>query len=73
MLALETGWTPDMMADLPVRFRQQCRWLMYARAICGPEGLPVVSIPAGAPIETRLAMQESRVQVAKLRSVLFPD
>ena len=73
MLALETGWTPDVLADLPARFRQQCRWLLYARAVCGPEGLPVVTIPANAPIEVRLAAQESRAQLMKIRTLLFPD
>lgn len=73
MLALQTGWTPDVLAELPTRFLRRCRWLMYARAIAGPEGLPVVDIPSRAPIEVRLAAQESRAQLMKIRTLLFPD
>lgn len=73
MLAIETGWTPDVIAELPTRFHQRCRWLLYARAICGPEGLPTVEIPRQGSADARLAAMKAKAAIAPIRSLLFPD
>lgn len=73
MLALETGWTPDVLAELPDAFLAGCRWALYARSVAGPEGLPDVEIPPSAPWAQKVEMQRARVEILKLRTLLFPE
>lgn len=73
MLALETGWTPDVLAEMPTRFLGACRWVIYARAIAGSDGLPSGEIPQGAsPAVLRAALREKQ-QVEVLREALYPE
>lgn len=71
MLALRTGWTPDVIAELPVAFRDGCRWALYAQALAGPEGLPSVEVPPGTRATPEL--QARRIEVKKLRDALYPE
>lgn len=73
MLALATGWTPDVLAELPMSFRASCHWALYAAAIAGPEGLPSTDIPKGASQETRLAILQQSAHIGRLRTVLYPE
>lgn len=73
MLALATGWTPDIITDLAVRFRAACHWALYVGAIAGPEGLPQVTVPRGVPPEQRLAAAKAIAELARLRSDLYPE
>lgn len=73
MLALATGWTPEVIGQVSDRFRRACHWAIYARTIAGPKGLPSIEIPANAPMEQRLAIQSVRADVLRLRSHLFPE
>jgi hypothetical protein len=73
MLALRTGWTPDVLAELPDAFRAGCHWALYAEAVCGPDGLPSVDIPASAPYAQKVELQKARVEIVKLRDSLYPE
>lgn len=73
MLALETGWTPDVLAALPLAFKRKCHWALYARAIAGPEGLPSTEIPSGASSEVRLAAFRQNAALLPLRKLLYPE
>lgn len=73
MLALETGWTPDVIAELPRRFRLAAHWALFARAIVGPEGLPVLHAPAfGASGEAFAQHAAASAAVSGARLVLYP-
>ena len=73
MLALETGWTPPMLRELPAAFRAACHWALFVRSIVGDEGLPTVRIPKGAPIEARTEAMRLSVEIKKVREALFPE
>lgn len=73
MLALETGWTPDVLAEIPTPFREACHWTLYARALAGPEGLPSTEVPRGASPDARLAAARLSVSLANLREELYPE
>ena len=73
ILALDTGWTPDVLAALPLAFKRKCHWALYARAIAGDEGFPSTEVPAGADVRTRAAFAKLAVSVAEHRSLLFPE
>lgn len=73
ILALETGWTPAEITSLPSRFRAACHWVLYARVLIGPEGLPSTDIPTHLPYAQRLEMQKQIVPALKLRAFLFPE
>lgn len=73
MLALATGWTPDVLAAMPARFRASCHWALYARTLSGPEGLPSSDIPSSLPWSQKIELQKRNVQVAKLRDILYPE
>lgn len=73
MIAMETGWTPDVLAELPDRFLGACRWVVYARAMAGDEGLPSGEIPQGAPPEALRAALRVKQQVETLRAALYPE
>lgn len=73
MLALSTGWTPDVLADMPAVFRAACHWVLYVRAIVGPEGLPSTEVPRSASLEVRQAAARQSVHVANLRTLLYPE
>jgi hypothetical protein len=70
-LALVTGWTPDVIADLPGSFRAGCHWSLYVTAIAGSDGLP--AIEAGPGQRMTPEMQAQRVAVLKLRADLYPE
>lgn len=72
MTALRTGWTPDVLAEMPVAFRAACHWALYAETIAGPEGLPSTERPAGLPSEHAAAWLRTRAEVLRLRDVLYP-
>ena len=71
MLALETGWTPDVIAELPASFRDAAHWALYARAICGPEGLPSTDLPAGTRRTPEMA--KAAIALKAVRDGLFPE
>lgn len=71
MLALRTGWTPDVIADLPASFRAGCHWALYAGTIAGAEGLPSTEAAPGTKATPEL--QRARVEVARMRAVLYPE
>lgn len=73
MLALRTGWTPDVLADLPMRFRSAAHWAMYARTLAGPEGLPPTEIPQGAPNAVKAQAMQRNAAMMPLRKILFPE
>ena len=62
-----------MLAELPIAFRAACHWVIYARAIVGPSGLPSTDVPHGLPLAQRAAMMRASVAGVELRKVLFPD
>ena len=72
ILALDTGWKPREIGDLPAPFRAACHWAIFARAICGPEGLQEVAIPHGASTDVRLEAQQQRAAQGRLRTLLYP-
>ena len=71
MLALRTGWTPDVMAELAPRFHAAVHWAMYAEAICGAEGLPPTEITGGSMAERQAALRRNAA-LLPLRALLFP-
>ena len=71
MLAMATGWTPDVLADLPARFRASCHWSLYAQTIAGPDGLPGTDLAPGQKATPEF--QAQRVAVMKLRNLLYPE
>jgi hypothetical protein len=73
MLALDTGWTPDMLAEMPASFREACHWTLYGRALVGPEGLPSGDVPVSAPPDVKLAALRVRKETAAIRAVLYPE
>jgi hypothetical protein len=73
MLALRTGWTPDVLAELPARFRAACHWALWVEARVGPEGFSSTEAPRGAPLEVRAAAARLSIEVARARTELFPD
>lgn len=73
MVALRTGWTPDVLAELPLAFRRACHWAIYAESIVGNEGLQQVQIPHGAPPLVRAKAQAQVGALLQLRSIIFPD
>ena len=73
MTALTTGWTPDVLAELPDRFRRACHWALYTQAVVGPDGLPTITVPRGAPLEQRVAAMRAMSEIAQLRQGLFPE
>lgn len=73
MLALRTGWTPDVLADLPLRFRSAAHWAMYARVLSGPNGLPSTDIPQDTDNATKAAAMRRNAALMPLRKALFPE
>ena len=73
MLALETGWTPDVLADLPLPFKRKCHWVLFARTVSGPDGLPSTDIPSGLPYAAKLEMQKQIIPALKMRALLYPE
>ncbi|HUT76768.1 MAG TPA: hypothetical protein VM285_03725 [Polyangia bacterium] len=73
MLAIETGWTPAVIAALPATFRSACHWALYARTLVGPDGLPSTRVPASAAPAVKMEAARLSVQVAKLREFLYPE
>lgn len=73
ILALETGWTPDVIGTIPVAFRAACHWALFVRSIVGADGLPNPTIPAGAPATERLNVMRLQVAMSQLRDSLFPE
>lgn len=71
MLALDTGWTPDTLAELPHDFRRAAHWALYARTLAGAEGLPSTDVPPGTR-RTPADMQRA-VAVKELRGLLYPE
>lgn len=70
---MRTGWTPDVLADLPFGFRAACHWALYVHAIVGDQGIPDVSVPAFASREAKLQAQAARVELLRIRSAVYPD
>jgi hypothetical protein len=71
MLALETGWTPDVIATLSARFRAACHWWLYVRTLL-PEGFPEMPSLNGMSPMQKADVAKQRIQLAKLRTVVFP-
>ncbi len=73
MTALTTGWTPDVLAELPDRFRRACHWVLHAQAIVGSDGLPSITVPRDASLDERAAALRATVEIAQLRRLLYPE
>ena len=74
MLALATGWTPDVLADLPGPFRRACHWALFTRTIVGSDGLIEPERPAvGSSLEARKTYGEQMRDIARIRKTLFPE
>jgi hypothetical protein len=74
ILALETGWTPAMLGNLPSRFRAACHWVLYLRAMIGEDGLPQsLTPPPGATPEQRVQLAQAAMQLKTLRHELYPE
>lgn len=73
ILALETGWTEGVLARMSRSFKAACHWVLYARAIVGPEGFPSTDVPKGADVHTRAAFGKLAMSVAEHRTLLFPE
>jgi hypothetical protein len=74
ILALETGWTPDVLADMPAGFRRACHWALYARAIAGPDGLQEPQHPGrGASPQASTAYARAKVLIKQIRDNLYPE
>lgn len=73
ILALRTGWTPDVIGSLSAVFRAACHWALYVHAIVGDEGLEdIPTPPAGSAPELRLAVGKARADRARLADILYP-
>lgn len=73
MLALETGWTPNIIGQLPAAFRAACHWAILARTVVPAEGLSDMDIPFDADPAMKLAIVKARAATVHLREFLFPD
>lgn len=73
MLALRTGWTPEVLAELPLRFRGAAHWAMYAKTLAGPEGLPPTDLPQGVPNSVKQEAMLRNAALLPLRRLLFPE
>jgi hypothetical protein len=71
MLALETGWTPDVIASLRARFRAACHWALFIRAIL-PEGIPPEMPVNSRDANARFAAVKQRHAIDQLRQVIYP-
>lgn len=73
-LALETGWTPSVLVDLPDRFRRACHWALFVRAIVGSDGMPQVpKITPGLPTADKAEIQRVRAAISQLRTAIYPE
>lgn len=73
MLALATGWTPDVIARLPSRFRAACHWALFVRSTVGDEGFPSTDVPMTAPVEARREAARVSVEIDKIRKLIYPE
>ena len=73
MLALATGWTPDVLVELPLRFRAACHWMLYARTIIGDEGLNVPSPGAFSDPAQKQHAAKNAMIAKQIREALFPE
>lgn len=73
MLALATGWTPDVLRELPTPFRAACHWTLYARTIVGSDGLPSTEIPVSAGMGDRLDAMKQSAALLPIRQTLYPE
>lgn len=73
MLALATGWTPDVLAELPAKFRAACHHALLLRTML-PEGLPPIPrSTAGMTVQQKADLARAAVAQADLRKFLFPE
>jgi hypothetical protein len=68
-----TGWTPDVLAEMPDRFRSACHWVAYTRALVGTEGIPSGEVPMSATPEAKRAALRLRAAVTELRASIYPE
>lgn len=83
MLALETGWTPDVISGetgvVTDAFRRACHWVIYSRAMRGVldsvDGIVHASDQAVSPLE-RAKLGSARIKAAadaaEYRAMLYP-
>lgn len=71
MLALATGWTPDVLADLPGRFRRACHWALYVTRMA-PDGLQDIDL-AGLTPEQKVEAAKAKLEMQAIRELLFPE
>lgn len=72
MLALATGWTPDVIGRLPLPFHVACHWVLYVHAIA-PQGLPDLGpAPLGLTDAQRAQRAAAVGERARLSSILYP-
>ena len=80
MLALRTGWTPDVLAELPATFRGAAHWTLYAEAFAGvftdllsaTRRDPPDHLTGAARVEFMSARRAAREALPMLRDDLFP-
>jgi len=78
MLALATGWTPDVVAgetgQVSAAFREAAHWTLYVQAIVGPEGLPRADEPQKVTEQSaRAARLQLRALLATIHKLLYPE
>lgn len=72
ILALETGWTPDVLVDLPGQFRRASHWTLYARTLVGDDGLQEIDV-AAVSREHKAEAARAAMANADVRKHLFPE
>lgn len=73
MLALATGWTPDVLAELPAKFRAACHHVLLMRTLLPDEGLAPLPDTAGMTGQQKAAIARAAIAQAELRKLLFPE
>lgn len=80
ILALRTGWTPDVIADLPTRFRESTHWALYAEGFADRYGQIAAVVERDPPRELKGAQltdfisnrKNARAAFDWLQKSLFP-
>lgn len=73
MLALATGWTPEVIGSVPEGFRRALHWALFVQAIVGTEGFPSTEVGPSAPREARIAAAKLAVELTKTRALIYPE
>lgn len=80
ILALRTGWTPDVIAELPTSFRESTHWALYSEGFAERYGQIATIVDRDPPRELKgvgltefIANRKSaRTAFDWLKKTLFP-